>query len=128
MSLSSRLHDPLLESALRHNLGLLYYDEKNYGQALRCYVEALQALSRSKKHYNQGMILTNMGMLLFEQGQQTEGLAVLLAALSLRQSLHDPTSHSIELFLKALEQKMGLAAYTALRDRLKASKVRCSLD
>ena len=113
--LISRLHDPLLESALRHNLGLLYYDEEHYGQALRCYLEALQALSHSKKHYNQGMILTNIGMLLFEQGQRAEGLAVLLAALSLRQSLHDPTSHSIELFFEALEQKMGHAPFSALR-------------
>ncbi|HLI08637.1 MAG TPA: tetratricopeptide repeat protein [Ktedonobacteraceae bacterium] len=107
--------DPFLESALRHNLGLLAYDEKNYQQALRCYLDALRILKQVEKHPYQGMILTSIGMLLFEQGQREEGLAVLLAALALRQSLSDPTSHSIELFLKALEQKMGLPAFNTLR-------------
>ena len=115
LSLDRQPLDPFLESALRHNLGLLACDEQNRGQALRCYLNALQFLKQAPKHPYQGMILTSIGLLLFEQGQREEGLAVLLAALSLRQSLSDPTSHSIELFLKALEQKMGLAAFHALR-------------
>ncbi len=112
--------DPFLESALRHNMGLLAYEEKNYGQALRYYLDALHILKQVKKHPYQGMILTNIGMLLFEQGRREEGLAVLLAALTLRQSLSDPTSHSIELFLKALEQKMGLPAYNGLYQSARA--------
>jgi tetratricopeptide (TPR) repeat protein len=120
IALDRRPFDPLLESALQHNLGLLAYDEKNYEQALRYYLDALQFLKQVKKHYNQGMILTSIGLLLFEQGRREEGLAVLLAALALRQSLSDPTSHSIELFLRALEQKMGLAAFSALRQSAQA--------
>ncbi len=114
LTLDRQSFDPFLESALRHNLGLLASDERQPGQALRYYRDALRFLKQTPKHPYQGMILTSIGLLLFEQGQREEGLAVLLAALALRQSLSDPTSHSIELFLKALEQKLGLPAFRAL--------------
>lgn len=60
------------------------------------------------------MILTNLGLLLYEQGLHSEGLSLLLAALRMRQSLQDPTITTLELFLKALEQKMGTDTYAAV--------------
>jgi hypothetical protein len=53
-------------------------------------------------------------MLLYEQGEHLDGVALLLIALHIRQGLHDPTVISLETFLLALEQRMGQAAYTSM--------------
>jgi len=62
-----------------------------------------------------GLILTNMGMLLFDQGQLEESLALLLPALRLRQALNDRTVGSLVLFFEMLEQSMGRDPFALLR-------------
>jgi tetratricopeptide (TPR) repeat protein len=104
--LNRQQSDPLLESALLHNLGLLYHTQKDYLQALSYYQESLKQAHGLKEYYNEGMILTNMGLLLYEQGHQQEAVALLLAALRLRQSVGDSTSNTVDLFLAAIKQKM----------------------
>jgi len=74
----------------------------------------LRLVYKLQKQYDKGTILTNLGMLLYEQGQQREGMALLLAALQLRQVLQDPGVSLLERFLIALEQYMGPVAYNAL--------------
>ncbi|MBV9710147.1 MAG: hypothetical protein JO011_04410 [Ktedonobacteraceae bacterium] len=61
--------------------------------------------------HDKGMILTNLGMLLYEQGEHLEGVALLLVALHIRQGLQDSTVISLETFLLALEQRMGQESY-----------------
>lgn len=117
--LNRQLQDILLESVLLHNLGLVCHGEKDYQQALRYYLESFQLMNNLKTPdlqdpYKGGMILTNIGMLLYEQGQQAEALATLLLALQIRQSIQDPTINSLETFLRALEQKMGPEAFAQL--------------
>jgi hypothetical protein len=64
-----------------------------------------------------------MGVLLYEEGLSTEAMAVLLAALNLRQAQQDPTVVLLENFLGALEEKMGRASYALLcQEALKRQK------
>jgi uncharacterized protein HemY len=60
------------------------------------------------------MILSNLGMLLYEQRHFQEALALLFEALSMRQNQQDPTVTLLERFLIAIEQKMGSAQYAQL--------------
>lgn len=103
-----------LQSIILHNMGLLYHNAQDYTPALNCYVRALRLTSKLQKQYSKGTILTNLGMLLYEQGKQREGIAVLLAALQLRQLAQDPTVAPLERFLITLEQHMGPSAYANL--------------
>jgi tetratricopeptide (TPR) repeat protein len=108
------------QSVLLHNLGLLYQATKEYATALRCYVESLKLAHRLQGQnpsspYNEGMILTNMGFLLYEQGHLPEAIALLSYAVQLRQTLHDPAASTVIDFLHALEQKMGPEAFARLR-------------
>ena len=64
--------------------------------------------------YNLGTILTNLGMLLYAMKCPYEAIALLLAALNLRQSLHDPTIGGLQQFLAIIERKMGAKAYAQL--------------
>jgi tetratricopeptide (TPR) repeat protein len=107
--------DARLESALLHNMGMLAQDEKDYNQALRYYLEALRLARSLPETYNLGMSLTNTGMLLFEQGRLPEALSLLAQALQVRQAAQDPTVKTLVLFLQALEQKLGPAAYAQLQ-------------
>jgi tetratricopeptide (TPR) repeat protein len=104
-----------LESALLHNMGLLAQDEKDYGHALHYYLEALKLARDLPEPYNLGMILTNTGMLLFEQNRLPEALSLLLQARQVRQAAHDPTVSPLLLFLQALQRKLGPAAYAQLQ-------------
>ncbi len=104
-----------LESALLHNMGLLAQEEKDYGQALQYYLEALKLARSLPDPHNLGMILTNTGMLFFQQGRLPESLSLLMQAWQVRQSAQDPTINALTLFLQALEQKMGPAAFAQLR-------------
>ena len=115
LQLNEQENDPHLKSVLLHNLGLLSQNEKDFSQAFHYYVEALKLARRSQEQFHQGMILTNMGMLLYEQGRAAEALKLLFSALQLRQSLQDPGTSSIVLFLNTLEQKMGAEAFARLK-------------
>lgn len=53
-------------------------------------------------------------MLLYENNEYKEALALMLASLRMREVVHDPTVPTLERFLVALEQKMGSEAYTTL--------------
>ncbi len=112
---TTRLPDAGLESALLHNMGLLAQEEKDYGQALQYYLEALKLARSLPDAYNLGMILTNTGMLFFQQGRLPESLSLLMQARQVRQAAHDPTINALTLFLQTLEQKMGPAAFAQLR-------------
>ena len=109
------LRDPLLESVLLHNLGLLYHAAKDYAQALHYYQNALRFARTLDEHYNEGMILTNVGVLFFEQGFYPEAVAVLFATLKMRRSLQYETVHFIEQFLTTLEDSMELSDFARLR-------------
>ncbi len=111
LRLNQKVHDSFLQCIALHNLGLLLHAEKNYPEALSCYQKSLKLVHSLPNKQYRGMILTNLGMVLYEQGMLIEGLAILLAALKIRQMLQDPTSVMLELFLRALEQKLGDQAY-----------------
>jgi len=106
--------DARLESVLLHNMGLLAQDEKDYDLALKYYVESLKLAMNLPEQYNQGMILTNMGMLFFERGHLLEALGLLLSAVQVRQGVQDPTVNALILFLETLEKKMGAEAFAQL--------------
>lgn len=110
LTLLQQRPDTSLQSISLHNLGLLYHAQKDYQQAFQYYQESLKLAQQLSGHHK-GMILTNLGMLLYEQQQYREGLALLLAALKLRQMLQDSSAIMLELFLRALEQKLGQEAY-----------------
>ncbi|HZR44775.1 MAG TPA: tetratricopeptide repeat protein, partial [Ktedonobacteraceae bacterium] len=100
-----------LQCVILYNLGLIYQHERDYGRALSCYSEALKLSYKLPGQYDKGVILTDLGLLLYEQGQPQEALAILLAALKLRQMLRDPGVSPLLHFLNTLEQKMGAGAY-----------------
>jgi tetratricopeptide (TPR) repeat protein len=120
LSLSIEVQDVLLQCIVQHNLGLLSHQEKEYKQAYLHYQEALKCsyqLSGSQGQYYSGMVLTNLGMLLYEQGMRTEGISILLGALKMRQTLQDSSVVLLDQFLKTLEQKLGHDLYVRLRQK-----------
>lgn len=125
LALDQQSPDPRLRCVLLHDIGLLYHGVKDYQTAHEYYLQALRQahsvttgpLTHNKRSgmSNQiGLILTNLGMLLYEQKQRREALALLIAAIQLRHSLHDPSVSIVERFLAAVEQRMGADAYTEL--------------
>jgi tetratricopeptide (TPR) repeat protein len=122
LMLNRQQYDPLLESVILHDLGLLYQAEKDYGQAMSCYLESLK-LARHEQ-YNEGMILTNSGILLYEEGYVVEALALLFAAVQLRQSISDPTVGSLLLFFNTLEQRLGSEMFARLCQEARAIQER----
>lgn len=114
LRLNEKVQSIRLQCILLHNLGLLYHGQKNYQLALKCYRESLKLAYGPQVEKHRGMILTNLGMLLYEQGAHQDGLSILLYALQLRQAQGDPTALLLEVFLKAVEQKMGVEAFTIL--------------
>jgi tetratricopeptide (TPR) repeat protein len=121
LQLNQKGQDPHLHCVILHDLGLLYHDLKNYELAQNSYIIALKLIYSLKpgsetKTYTQDLatILTNLGMLLYEQGRQLEAMALLLISVNIRQSLQDPTLILLQRFLAVLEQKMGPDSYTRL--------------
>jgi tetratricopeptide (TPR) repeat protein len=119
--LNQQVQSPYLQSILLHNLGLLYQVLKQYDDSLDYYRASVQLaydLSRREKSekmsYNLGTILTNLGMLLYTMKCPYEAMALLLAALNLRQLLHDPTIGGLQQFLAIIERKVGAKAYAQL--------------
>src|SRR5258708_361440 len=113
-ALHSHLSDAYLQSVALHNLGLLYQNQKDYEQAMYYYQ---QSLKLAQERANEGLILTNMGMLFYEQGRLIEAIGLLFPALQVRQSVQDRTAGSLVLFLQTLEQKMGQEAFALLRQQ-----------
>jgi tetratricopeptide (TPR) repeat protein len=106
-----------LQSVLLHNMGLLAQNEKEYQQASQYYFESLKLVQDLDEPYNQGMILTNMGMLFFEQGRLPESLALLQYARQVRQQALDPTVDLLSRFIDTLEQKMGPEAFAQVNQQ-----------
>ncbi len=103
-----------LRCVILHNIGLIAQHDQDYKQAIECYTEALRfATVLSKQEYT-GIILTNLGMTLYQNQQYLEGLALLLTALQIREALGDPSFPLLERFLIALEQKIGHDNYVLL--------------
>ena len=118
----SERQDIHLRSIVLHNMGLLYHTRKDYNAAFNCYIHALRLTYKLQEQYDKGTILTNLGLLLYEQGQQRESLAVLLAALRLRQTLQDTGTTLLARFLFGVEQKMGAEAYNKLCEKALATQ------
>lgn len=122
LTLEQQLQDPQLRCVLLHDVGLLYHNAQQYDTAREYYIFSLRLASsvqqdtdgKSNIAADMGMILTNLGMLLYEQKQRHEAIALLITAIQLRRAQHDPTVNILERFLAALEQRMGTEAYTAL--------------
>ena len=115
LQLNNTLQDPLVAIVVQHNLALLYHAEKNYASALRCYQDALLLAEYIREDYNKGTVLTNIGVLLFEQGYQTESLAIMLYVLKSRERLQNYTLDFIQSFMETLEYNLGLEVFTQLR-------------
>ena len=98
LQLNTTLQDSLVDIVVQHNLGLLYHTEKNDALALRCYMAALQLAEQTGEAHHKSTILTNIGVLLFEQGYQTEALAIMLYVLKAREHLQYSTIDFITSF------------------------------
>jgi Tfp pilus assembly protein PilF len=124
LALEQQQPNTQLRCVLLHDIGLLYHNTKQYEAAYDYYLSALRlsyglrqdarASRTGIATANVGTILTNLGMLLYEQRQPQESIALLLAAIQLRRAQQDPTVNMLERFFAAIEQKMGNAAYTEL--------------
>ncbi len=116
--------DLLLRCVLWHDIALLYQGAKDYQTAQTYYARSLAlAYQMSQEQMgnkrviilsNLGMILTNFGVLLYEQKRIQDALALLLASFQVRQSLQDPSLGVLERLLMALERKIGAVAYAQL--------------
>ncbi|MBE3561058.1 MAG: tetratricopeptide repeat protein, partial [Ktedonobacteraceae bacterium] len=117
LALNEQLTSPDMycKCILLHNLGLVHHSEKRQKEAFRCYIEALQLTKGERGEQNVGMILTNLGILMYEQGVHREALAILLAAQQLRERRQDAGVSMLEHFLNVLEQGMGGEAYAKMR-------------
>ena len=122
MMLEQQLQDPQLRCVLLHDVALLYHNAQQYDTAREYYIFSLRLAYNTQQDANDkstitadlGMILTNLGMLFYEQKQHQEALALLITAIQLRRAQQDPTVNALERFLAALEQRMGTEAYTNL--------------
>jgi tetratricopeptide (TPR) repeat protein len=103
--------DNNLRCAILHNMGLISQFDHNYEQAIQCYTESLRLAAGLGKQEYTGMILTNLGMALYENHEYREGLSLLLTALQVREIAGDPSLSLLERFLVALEQNMGHDSY-----------------
>ncbi len=112
--------NPELACVLLHSMGLLAQQRGDYQQSTSYFMQALQMAQQERDNAREGMILTNIGLLLCEQQRYTEGLALLLPALQFRQVRHDPGTPNLQAFLSKLEQRMGNAAFTNLRQAAQA--------
>jgi tetratricopeptide (TPR) repeat protein len=106
--------DNNLRCVILHNIGLIAQHDQDYKQAIECYTEALRFATVLSKQEYIGIILTNLGMTLYQNHQYLEGLALLLTALQIREALSDPSFPLLERFLVALEQKIGHDNYVLL--------------
>jgi tetratricopeptide (TPR) repeat protein len=103
--------DNNLRCAILHNLALISQYENDYEQAVQCYTEALRLATELGKQEYTGIILTNLGMTLYQNHEYQEGLSLLLMAIQVREDIGDPSLPLLERFLVALEQKIGHDSY-----------------
>ncbi len=107
--------NPELACVLAHNMALLTQYQHDYQQSLRYFLQSLQLARQSQDQESEGLILTNLGLCLCEQQRYQDGLALLFPALQMRYARNDPRTASLISFLNKLEQRMGNAAFAALR-------------
>jgi tetratricopeptide (TPR) repeat protein len=103
--------DSNLRCVILHNMGLIAQHENSYEQAIQCYTEALRLAAELGKQEYMGVILTNLGMALYQNHEYREGLSLLLTAFQIREAVGDPSLPLLERFLVALEQKVGHERY-----------------
>ncbi len=116
--------DQYLRCILWHDIALLYQGAKDYQTAQSYYARSLALVYQMSQEQvagkrvtalsNLGMILTNFGILLYEEKRIQDALALLLVALQVRQSIQDPNLGVLERLLAAIERKIGVAAYAQL--------------
>lgn len=107
--------NPALACVLAHNMALLTQYQRDYPSSLRYFLQSLQLARQNQDGEREGLILTNLGLFLCEQQRYQEGLALLLPALQIRHARNDPHTSSLMAFLNKLEQRMGSATFTNLR-------------
>ncbi len=112
--LNTSLQDPLLDIMIQHNQGQLYHAEKNYALALRCYQDALRLAKQTREEHQKSAILTNIGVLLFEQGFQVESLALLLYVLKAREHVPYSTIDFIQSLIETLKNTLGSQKFTQM--------------
>ncbi|MEO8970118.1 MAG: tetratricopeptide repeat protein [Ktedonobacteraceae bacterium] len=112
--LNKTLQDPLVGIVVQHNLGKLYHMEKNYALALRFYQDALHLAEQTREEQKKGTILTNIGVLLFEQGFQAESLAIMFYVLKAREHLPYATIDFIQSFTEAMKNNLDPHMFTQM--------------
>lgn len=109
--------DNNLRCVILHNMGLIAQYSRDYEQAIQCYTESLRLAAELGKQEYMGIVLTNLGMALYQNREYREGLCLLLTALQMREGVGDPGLPLLERFLVALEQKVGHDSYALLCDQ-----------
>jgi Tfp pilus assembly protein PilF len=102
-------------------MALLAQQQGNFRQSLRSFLQALQMVRQSQDKGREGMILTNIGLLLCEQQRYQEGLSLLFPALQMRNAIHDSGTETLVAFLSKLEQRMGNETFAHLRQAAQTS-------
>ncbi len=102
------------EGLVYNHLGQLYSAKKNYALALRCYQDALQLAKQTRAEDQKSAILTNIGVLLFEQGFQAESLALLLYVLKAREHVPYATIDFIQSLLETQKNTLGPQQFTQM--------------
>src|SRR5258708_4722225 len=97
-ALHSPLSDAYLQSVALHNLGLLYQNQKDYEQSMYYYQKSLKLAQSLQERATEGLILTNLGMLLYEQGRLAEAIGLLFPALHILHSVQNRPAASLVLF------------------------------
>lgn len=106
---------PELACILMHNMALLAQQDGDFQQSQTYFMQSLQIVRQLQDRRREGMILTNLGLMLCQQERYQDGLALLLPALQIRHAQSDPSVDSLIAFLNKIEQRMGNATFTNLR-------------
>lgn len=120
LSLVQPQTNPELACVLAHNMALLTQYQHDYQLSLRYFMQSLQLARQNQDRERESLILSNIGLFLCEQQRYQDGLALLLPALQTRHARNDPHTTSLITFLSKLEQRMGNAAFTNLRQAAQA--------
>jgi tetratricopeptide (TPR) repeat protein len=106
--------DSNLRCVILHNMGLIAQHDNDYQLAIQCYTESLHLAAELSKQEYIGIILTNLGIILYQNHEYLEGLSLLLTAFQIREAVGDPSLPLLERFLVALEQKLGRDNYVLM--------------
>jgi len=102
----SPVPDPVLESTIRSNMGISYFQEKRYGEAESQFRKALlihESLGNDSR-IALAAILHNLGLVCDKQGRRVEALDLASRAFALREAdVPNPDSNLVEIMLHKAE-------------------------